>query len=102
MSTAALMTGRLGNSRSPSSIPWYIWVGVLAITSSSIGGAWHVFWYSSIGLCYNLHFCVQGDLYACGVLAGVICACLIALEHVWPRRRTAGLLGQCVWISACR
>ena len=22
------------------SIPWYIWVGVVAITSSSIGGAW--------------------------------------------------------------
>jgi hypothetical protein len=31
------------------SVPWYIWFGVLAVTSASIGGAWDVSWHRSIG-----------------------------------------------------
>jgi hypothetical protein len=57
-------------------IPWYIWAGVLAITSSSIGGAWDVSWHRSIGrdtFWTPAHMAV----YACGVLAGVICAWLM-------------------------
>jgi hypothetical protein len=64
-------------SRSPSSIPWYIWVGALAITSSSIGGAWDVSWHRSIGR-DTFWTPAHMAIYACGVLAGIICAWLIA------------------------
>src|ERR1700747_3680126 len=58
------------------SIPWYIWTGVIAITSSSIGGAWDVSWHRSIG---RDTFWTPAHLaiYARGVIAGVICAWLI-------------------------
>ena len=58
-------------------IPWYVWTGVLAITSSSIGGAWDVSWHRSIGrdtFWTPAHMAIQ----ACGVLAGIICVWLIA------------------------
>jgi hypothetical protein len=76
MSTAAHYPG-VSSSRSPSSIPWYIWVGVLAITSSSIGGAWDVSWHRSIGR-DTFWTPAHMAIYACGVLAGIICAWLIA------------------------
>jgi hypothetical protein len=59
------------------SIPWYIWTGVVAITSSSIGGAWDVSWHRSIGrdtFWTPAHLAIQ----ACGVLAGIICVWLVA------------------------
>jgi hypothetical protein len=58
-------------------VPWYVWTGVLAITSSSIGGAWDVSWHRSIGrdtFWTPAHMAIQ----ACGVLAGFICVWLIA------------------------
>jgi hypothetical protein len=76
MSTAAHYPAGL-TSRSPSSIPWYIWVGALAITSSSIGGAWDVSWHRSIGR-DTFWTPAHMAIYACGVLAGIICAWLIA------------------------
>jgi hypothetical protein len=76
MSTAAHYPAVL-TSRSPSSIPWYIWVGALAITSSSIGGAWDVSWHRSIGR-DTFWTPAHMAIYACGVLAGIICAWLIA------------------------
>ena len=57
-------------------IPWYIWAGVLAITSSSIGGAWDVSWHRSIGrdtFWTPAHILI----YACGVLAGIVGAWLV-------------------------
>src|ERR1700734_174652 len=57
-------------------IPWYIWAGVLAITSSSIGGAWDVSWHRSIGrdtFWTPAHLAIQ----ACGVIAAIICAWLV-------------------------
>src|ERR1700678_3660416 len=57
-------------------IPWYIWCGVLAVTSASVGGAWDVSWHRSIGrdtFWTPAHIAIQ----ACGVLAAVICAYLI-------------------------
>src|ERR1700683_1387164 len=57
-------------------IPWYIWAGVLAVTSASVGGAWDVSWHRSIGrdtFWTPAHIAIQ----ACGVLAAVICAYLI-------------------------
>lgn len=58
------------------SIPWYIWAGVIAITSSSIGGAWDVSWHRSIGR-DTFWTPAHMAIYACGVLAGIICSWLI-------------------------
>jgi hypothetical protein len=57
-------------------IPWYIWAGVLAITSSSIGGAWDVSWHRTIGR-DTFWTPAHMAIYACGVLAGIICSWLI-------------------------
>ena len=60
----------------PTSVPWYIPLGALAITSATVGGAWDVSWHRSIG---RDTFWTPAHLliYACGILAGVICAYLI-------------------------
>lgn len=53
------------------SVPWYVWMGVLAVTSSSIGGTWDVAWHRSIGrdtFWTPAHIAI----YACGVLAGIV------------------------------
>jgi len=57
-------------------IPWYIWIGVIAVTSSSIGGAWDVSWHRSIG---RDSFWTPAHMliYACGVLAGIVGAWLV-------------------------
>src|ERR1700684_4044489 len=75
MSTAASFPAVVG-SRPPSAIPWYIWLGVVAITSSSIGGAWDVSWHRSIGR-DTFWTPAHMAIYACGVLAGIICSWLI-------------------------
>jgi hypothetical protein len=75
MSTAANPSGVLAyaassDDRAPS-VPWYIWVGVLAVTSSTIGGIWDVSWHRSIGrdtFWTPAHMLI----YLCGVLAGVV------------------------------
>jgi hypothetical protein len=57
-------------------VPWYIWAGVVAVTSSSIGGAWDVSWHRSIGrdtFWTPAHMAIQ----ACGVIAAIICAWLV-------------------------
>src|ERR1700678_1405117 len=57
-------------------IPWYIWAGVLAITSSTIGGAWDVSWHRSIGrdtFWTPAHLAIQ----LCAVIAAIICAWLM-------------------------
>lgn len=58
------------------SVPWYIWAGVLAVTSASIGGQWDVSWHRSIG---RDTFWTPAHLaiHLCGVLAGIGCAYLI-------------------------
>ncbi len=77
MSTAANYPAVVaGRSDRPSAIPWYIWAGVLAITSSSIGGAWDVSWHRSIGrdtFWTPAHMAIQ----VCGVVAAIICAWLV-------------------------
>jgi hypothetical protein len=80
MSTAVNHPGVLGGVQvraRAARIPWYIWTGLLAITSSSIGGAWDVSWHRSIGrdtFWTPAHMAIQ----ACGVLAGIICVWLVA------------------------
>jgi hypothetical protein len=52
-------------------VPWYIWTGVAAVTSASIGGAWDVSWHRTIGrdtFWTPAHMLI----YACGVLAGIV------------------------------
>jgi hypothetical protein len=58
------------------SVPWYIWCGVVAVTSASIGGAWDVSWHRSIGR-DTFWTPAHMAIYACGVLAAVACSYLI-------------------------
>jgi hypothetical protein len=51
--------------------PWYIWAGVLAITSAAVGGAWDVSWHRSIGR-DSFWTPAHMAIYLCGVLAGVV------------------------------
>ncbi len=57
-------------------VAWTIWAGVIAVTSSTIGGAWDVSWHRSIG---RDSFLTPAHLmiYACGVIAALICGYLI-------------------------
>jgi len=53
------------------SIPWYIWIGVAAVLSTTIGGTWDVSWHRSIG---RDSFWTPAHMliYLGGVLAGVV------------------------------
>jgi hypothetical protein len=58
-------------------VPWYIWVGVVAVTSASVGAAWDVSWHRSIGrdsFWTPAHMAIQ----ACGVLAAIVGIWLVA------------------------
>jgi hypothetical protein len=57
-------------------IPWYVWCGVAAMTSAAIGGAWDVSWHRSIGR-DSFWTPAHMAIYACGVLAAVVCSYLI-------------------------
>ncbi len=52
-------------------VPWYIWTGVAAVTSSTIGGAWDVSWHRSIGR-DSFWTPAHMMIYLCGVLAGIV------------------------------
>jgi hypothetical protein len=72
------------------SVPWYIWTGAIAVTSSSIGGAWDVSWHRSIGrdtFWTPAHMLI----YACGVLAGIVGAWLV-LSATFGHSQKAGQL----------
>lgn len=52
-------------------VPWYIWTGVVGVTSAIIGGAWDVAWHRSIGrdsFWTPAHLMIQ----LCALLAGVV------------------------------
>ena len=57
-------------------VPWTIWAGVGAVTSASMGGAWDVSWHRSIGR-DSFWTPAHMAIYACGVLAAIVCAFLI-------------------------
>jgi hypothetical protein len=57
-------------------VPSYVWCGVVAVTSASIGGAWDVSWHRSIGR-DSFWTPAHMAIYACGVLAAVVCSYLI-------------------------
>ena len=58
-------------------VPWYIWTGVAAITSATIGGSWDVAWHRSIGR-DTFWTPAHMMIYLCGVLAGIIGLFLVA------------------------
>ena len=53
--------------RSTAVVPWYVWCGVAAVTSASIGGVWDVSWHRSIGR-DSFWTAAHMAIYACGVL----------------------------------
>jgi hypothetical protein len=59
-----------------SSIPWYLWCVVLAVTSVTIGGQWDVSWHRSIGR-DTFWTPAHMAIYACGVLAAISCGYLV-------------------------
>ena len=72
MSTATYPAALAATShnRAPG-VPWYIWTGVVGVTSAIIGGAWDVAWHRSIGrdsFWTPAHLMIQ----LCALLAGVV------------------------------
>ncbi|MEO7028559.1 MAG: hypothetical protein ABI147_04070 [Acidobacteriaceae bacterium] len=66
-----------GTRSRTAAVPWYIWMGVVAVTSASIGGAWDVAWHRSIGrdsFWTPAHLAIQ----ACGLLAAIVGIWLVA------------------------
>ncbi len=57
-------------------VPWYLWWGVAAVTSASVGGNWDVAWHRSIGR-DSFWTPAHMAIYACGLIAAVICGYLI-------------------------
>ncbi len=81
MASSALPGGRaatevMDRAGTRAGVPWYVWWGVAAVTSSSIGGAWDVSWHRSIGR-DTFWTPAHMAIYACGVIAAVICGYLI-------------------------
>jgi hypothetical protein len=84
--------------RPGSSIPWYLWCAVLAVTSVSIGAHWDVSWHRSIGR-DSFWTPAHMAIYACGVLAAISCGYLV-LNTTF--RRTAALRASSVEIFGFR
>jgi hypothetical protein len=63
-------------SETRASVPWTIWAGIAAVTSSMVGGTWDVSWHRSIG---RDTFLTPAHvmIYACGVIAAVVCGYLV-------------------------
>src|ERR1700712_609901 len=72
----SVLTLQDANTRTSVRAPWDVWCGVLAVTSSSIGGAWDVSWHRSIGR-DSFWTPAHIAIYACGLLAAVVCSWLI-------------------------
>jgi hypothetical protein len=64
------------HSTEHTSIPWYIWLAALAVTSAIVGIQWDISWHRSIG---RDEFLTPAHIaiYLCGVLAGLLCGYLI-------------------------
>ena len=75
MSSAGMVQPQVTFERG-SRVPWYIYLGVLAVTSASIGGNWDVSGHRSIGR-DTFWTAAHMAIYACGAIAAVICGYLI-------------------------
>jgi hypothetical protein len=76
LGTPAAVHAGANKSDRAATIPWYIWCGVLAVTSAGIGLPWDISWHRSIG---RDTFWTPAHmlLYACPVLAGIFCGYII-------------------------
>jgi hypothetical protein len=85
-----------------SSIPWYIWCALGAVTSATVGANWDISWHMSIGR-DTFWTPAHMAIYLCGVLAGVAFGYLIlattflkdaplaeASVHIWGFRAPLG------------
>ncbi len=59
-----------------STIPWYLWVSVIGVTSAMIGVHWDISWHRSIGR-DTFWTPPHVAIYLCGVIAGISSAYLI-------------------------
>ena len=81
---------------STAALPWYIWCGLIGVTSAMIGGHWDISWHRSIG---RDTFLTPAHLaiYFCGVLAGISCGYLILSstfgQSAYPRQATVRMWG---------
>src|ERR1700687_3602535 len=81
-----------------SSIPWYLWCVVLAVTSVTIGGHWDVSWHRSIGrdtFWTPAHMAIP----ACAVLAAIPSGYILFYAAF---RKPAGLVASSVSIFGFR
>jgi hypothetical protein len=76
MAASATISSRPFVSSIASSVPWYVWCSVAAVTSAMVGVHWDISWHRSIG---RDTFWTPAHLaiHACGVLAGIACGYLI-------------------------
>jgi hypothetical protein len=85
-------------SQAQSSIPWYLWCAVLAVTSVSIGAHWDVSWHRSIGR-DTFWTPAHMAIYACGVLAAISCGYLVLYTTF---RKPAAMVASSVEIFGFR
>lgn len=57
-------------------LPWFLWIAALAVTSAYVGGYWDISWHRSIGR-DSFWTAPHLAIYACGVLAGISSGYLI-------------------------
>ena len=78
LSTDAAVTPAQAYISAPNArVPWYIWTGVAAVTSATIGGSWDVAWHRSIGR-DSFWTPAHMMIYLSGVLAGIVGLWLVA------------------------
>src|SRR5207248_10061278 len=72
-------------------VPWYIWLCLLAVTSSIVGINWDIAWHRSIGR-DTFWTPAHVAIYLCGVLAAVACGFLIlstSFDKTSPLRQSS-------------
>lgn len=80
-SSVAVLPGVRAREQAGPRVPWTIWVGVAAVTSSFLGLVWDVSWHRSVGRDAFFTY-PHVMIYLCGVLAAVVCGYLI-LSTTW-------------------
>jgi hypothetical protein len=87
--TAVSIDRLLGTKTRPAAevrvVPWYIWCGVIAVSSSIIGGYWDISWHRSIGR-DTFWTPAHVAIYLCGLLAGISSAYLILSVSLGKRQ----------------
>ena len=85
VSTDRLLGTKTRTAAEGYAVPWYIWCGVIAVTSSIIGGYWDISWHRSIGR-DSFWTPAHVAIYLCGLLAGISSAYLILSVSLGKRQ----------------